>query len=82
MIIEKRIGRRIQFNAKDIEADSCFAPPRCGDYIESQLTLYSMATLVGALLVYFDVYDQSDVIIVGNRTELISESRIPTSPEI
>lgn len=40
-----------------------------------QLTLYSMATLVGALLVYFDVYDQSDVIIVGNRTELISESQ-------
>lgn len=37
-----------------------------------QLLIYAIAILIVALLVWFDVFYRSDVIRVGNRTELIS----------
>jgi hypothetical protein len=39
----------------------------------SQLLIYAMAGLVSCILVWINVFYQSDVIRVGNRTELIRE---------
>jgi hypothetical protein len=41
---------------------------------ECQFLAYSIAIMVVTLLVWFDIFNNSDVLRVGNRTELISES--------
>ena len=44
-----------------------------------QLLCYGMAALVSAILVWLNVFFHSDVIRVGNRTELIRESTYTSS---
>jgi hypothetical protein len=41
---------------------------------DGQFLAYSIAIMVVTLLVWFDIFNNSDVLRVGNRTELISES--------
>lgn len=51
-----------------------------------QMIIYGLATLVSAILVWLNIFYNSDVIRVGNRVELIcmscssSSSIIPLSP--
>lgn len=40
---------------------------------DGQFLAYSIAIMVVTLLVWFDIFNNSDVLRVGNRTELISE---------
>lgn len=39
---------------------------------DGQFLAYSIAIMVVTLLVWFDIFNNSDVLRVGNRTELIS----------
>lgn len=43
-------------------------------YVDYQLLAYSLVALIAAILVWLDVFDRSDVIRTGNKTELISTS--------
>lgn len=43
-------------------------------WLTSQLIIYALGTLICCILVWINVFYQSDVIRVGNRTELIRES--------
>lgn len=45
--------------------------------LTSQLMLYGLATLVAAILVWLNVFQDADVIRVGNREELIGKFNPP-----